>query len=425
MSEPNKIEIEDVLSSIRRLVSQEPTPAAPPPLQAVQPVQADDPAADDDACDTDDLLLLTPSDRVEADTADEAQPLPETEDDMTAGDLPDMAISDEDLSADTPALDDDLSQDILSPAPLVTDGETEDDALNTTEMVHEQEDIATASADILDENTLDAEWSDLHAAEPTDATDKDDTSAHSISELSADLPDSDFEPDEGDPFDIAQDTAAPTFADHEAVDDIAALAQDCPVGLSEDAAVPSPDPMALSADPEVQDVDLAAEDHDEGLGIEDTDLAEPAEGAADPEPATIEADDALTAQEDPDLHDQAWVTEHSTDTEADWSEAEAEENAPPRRLHLSDASPAAPHKGRSTTYEEMRDDDAWEDAAEAILGANATHDGEQIFNEDALRELIAQVVREELQGVLGEKITRNVRKLVRREIHRALLAHEL
>ena len=39
--------------------------------------------------------------------------------------------------------------------------------------------------------------------------------------------------------------------------------------------------------------------------------------------------------------------------------------------------------------------------------------------------LVADIVREELQGALGERITRNVRKLVRREIHRALTAQEL
>ncbi|UMA63481.1 hypothetical protein LVO79_10475 [Roseivivax marinus] len=42
-----------------------------------------------------------------------------------------------------------------------------------------------------------------------------------------------------------------------------------------------------------------------------------------------------------------------------------------------------------------------------------------------LRALVADIVREELQGVLGERITRNVRKLVRREIQRALIGHEI
>ena len=50
---------------------------------------------------------------------------------------------------------------------------------------------------------------------------------------------------------------------------------------------------------------------------------------------------------------------------------------------------------------------------------------EQLIDEDALRDLVSDIVRAELQGALGERITRNVRKLVRREIHRALAAQEL
>ncbi|CUH44220.1 hypothetical protein [Ruegeria atlantica] len=47
------------------------------------------------------------------------------------------------------------------------------------------------------------------------------------------------------------------------------------------------------------------------------------------------------------------------------------------------------------------------------------------ISEDALRKMIAEVVREELQGVLGERITRNVRKMVRREIYKALAEQDL
>lgn len=45
-------------------------------------------------------------------------------------------------------------------------------------------------------------------------------------------------------------------------------------------------------------------------------------------------------------------------------------------------------------------------------------------SEDLLRDLVAEVLRDELAGALGERITRNVRKLVRREIHRILDSHE-
>ncbi|WP_323785535.1 hypothetical protein [Thalassovita sp.] len=57
--------------------------------------------------------------------------------------------------------------------------------------------------------------------------------------------------------------------------------------------------------------------------------------------------------------------------------------------------------------------------------AAVSADEDAILDEDALRELVADIVRQELQGALGERITRNVRKLVRREIHRALTSHEL
>jgi len=49
---------------------------------------------------------------------------------------------------------------------------------------------------------------------------------------------------------------------------------------------------------------------------------------------------------------------------------------------------------------------------------------ESVLDEEGLRELVSQLVREELKGSLGERITRNVRKLVRREIHRALAARD-
>lgn len=42
------------------------------------------------------------------------------------------------------------------------------------------------------------------------------------------------------------------------------------------------------------------------------------------------------------------------------------------------------------------------------------------FDEETLREIVRDIIREELAGTLGERITRNVRKLVRVEINRAL-----
>ncbi|KIN73256.1 hypothetical protein [Sulfitobacter guttiformis] len=63
-----------------------------------------------------------------------------------------------------------------------------------------------------------------------------------------------------------------------------------------------------------------------------------------------------------------------------------------------------------------------QDDAAATAGLSAE---DQLMDEEALRDLVSEIVRAELQGALGERITRNVRKLVRREIHRALTAQEL
>jgi hypothetical protein len=76
---------------------------------------------------------------------------------------------------------------------------------------------------------------------------------------------------------------------------------------------------------------------------------------------------------------------------------------------------AAPAKVADTT--DSDDAQKIEDTIVADLTAG--------MDEAALRALVVAMVHEELGGELGEKITRNVRKLVRREIHRVLTSREL
>ena len=71
-------------------------------------------------------------------------------------------------------------------------------------------------------------------------------------------------------------------------------------------------------------------------------------------------------------------------------------------------------------------------AGPGVLELTAAHmltDGEgnplTVLDEEALQQIIRQLIREELKGVLGERITQSVRKLVRAEINRALAAHAL
>ncbi|OIP84722.1 MAG: hypothetical protein AUK37_05265 [Rhodobacterales bacterium CG2_30_65_12] len=61
--------------------------------------------------------------------------------------------------------------------------------------------------------------------------------------------------------------------------------------------------------------------------------------------------------------------------------------------------------------------DDWEEVGSAEIDDG---DGEALLDEDALREMVARMVREELQGTVGERITQNVRRMIRREIARAL-----
>ena len=67
-------------------------------------------------------------------------------------------------------------------------------------------------------------------------------------------------------------------------------------------------------------------------------------------------------------------------------------------------------------------DTASHDTSEAGIDFGAE---DQVLDEAALRDIVSEIVHAELQGALGERITRNVRRLVRREIHRALTAREL
>jgi hypothetical protein len=98
------------------------------------------------------------------------------------------------------------------------------------------------------------------------------------------------------------------------------------------------------------------------------------------------------------------------------------------------------------------EDTAWANQAEAEviaalsaqsadLGAGLAADGAKRPNEkpaeaaqmsqvlqldgEVLRDVVRELIKEELQGGIGERITRNVRKLVRSEIARALALHDL
>lgn len=77
-------------------------------------------------------------------------------------------------------------------------------------------------------------------------------------------------------------------------------------------------------------------------------------------------------------------------------------------------APAAAEDAILEAEEDLSDDDDDDDLENFVTEDDA------MLDEEALREMVSELVRQELQGTLGARITRNVRKLVRREIHRIM-----
>lgn len=118
--------------------------------------------------------------------------------------------------------------------------------------------------------------------------------------------------------------------------------------------------------------------------------------------------DAMGAPlDDDDEHEDEHNEDHGKDSA---SEAAAKHAAPPDVA----PEPQPEIKSERPSQRDMADEDTFAFASD-----------DQLIDEEALRDLVSDIVRAELQGALGERITRNVRKLVRREIHRALTAQEL
>lgn len=109
----------------------------------------------------------------------------------------------------------------------------------------------------------------------------------------------------------------------------------------------------------------------------------------------------------------AEVAEAEATDDAEWADIEAE---------LPDVEPA---EVTTPLAPEMPADDVGVDEDDIDWAADAEPSDEAVLDEEALRRIVSEIVREELQGALGERITRNVRKLVRREIYRAMAAESM
>jgi len=298
MSDPvTNVEIEDVLSSIRRLVSADDRPAK-------EAVEADEAS---------DKLVLTPALRVDNDTSPESE---------------------------------DTAEERAQDAPEAASDETDEATADVWE------DISGAEGDAPSQNETDET-----------RTDEDTTKT----EARDDTPDEAVDAPEDDP--VEPPAAAAGLTAHIA---------------------------------EIEEAVAAREDDWEPDGAGDANAAEPT--------AAVPWQDHLTEETDSSDDDDPLVAPETEgldpyvpdDDPADEAAFYAEEI-------VEDAPDAAAKPGNAF----LGEDDLLDDTAETIL------------DEDTLRDLVAEIVRQELQGSLGERITRNVRKLVRREIQRALAAQEL
>ncbi len=143
-------------------------------------------------------------------------------------------------------------------------------------------------------------------------------------------------------------------------------------------------------------------------------LASAVEGrAAQVSPATAEADASLLEAESDLIADEApempvAETANNIAEEAAQDEA-ANEMAEPADSPVDLADGVAEDSAVEMTGEPQADID--EDA--------------EYIEADELREIVSELLRDQLQGDLGERITRNVRKLVRQEIQRALAVRQI
>lgn len=388
MTDPvTNVEIEDVLSSIRRLVSDD--------ARVMKPVQ--NPVKQPEK------LVLTPALRVSDD------------------DLAPVSHEDRDVTNDAPQSDADTaeSQDDDAPilltdlAPLVEEAAPEGVALDD---VTEEQDVGPES----DEAHLDVEPDE--PAEPEIDEDADEAVASAVDELKAGLEDE-------------AETAVEDLIDDGALLQI--VEQEVDEALAE---------MVAPDDVEAEDLDTVeeasqADSYTQAAQIENLHeaLNDVLSGEAEDVVGQEEEVEPPVSATDDSLEDKIAALEalvgrdHAQDWESDDPASDAEAPIFQRSsgvLYWQDAAGA----GQGIAQDDVHDDDQAArveveqmpggEAADRSSAEPAANAGNLTIDETVLRSMVSEIVRQELQGALGERITRNVRKLVRREINRVLMSQD-
>lgn len=418
-------EVEDVLSSIRRLVSEDKRPlaglrAAPVVAQSgaadPEPPKVADPAVVMPAADR---LVLTPALRV-AETGDAADA------DMDAQDDPlDLGL----VARETWTPDQDEEAEVQDAAtveeakaykgpmmlfPAAQDSVAQDDR-----------GPAMDALDALVQDALEAE------PQPVETVQPDEAAAQKLLDDTA-LEDGDYS-DEG-YWDDDVDNAEPDYEQTGALNEDAFTAV-TPIDAAPDDA--APDEVSDKEDSALSDADWDVEDDVPEIGtLEDAAPEAASVVTRDEETADEPVQKPATAASIPLTLKIAALETAVSKIAADWEPDGDVRDA----LAASDVAAmaweddveldarGAPFAAQTPDVEEAVD---IEEPVVAPVQAAAAPSGsafgteDQLMDEEALRDLVGEIVRAELQGALGERITRNVRKLVRREIHRALTAQEM
>ncbi len=434
MSEPvSNVEIEDVLSSIRRLVSEENRP----PLRRTPKDEPRKPTR----------LVLTPSllvaDSVADGSEDEAVSEPVTDSPEIAREAAQVADPVPDEPETTHEVSEEDAEEMVAAA---VDTEIDEAAPNATTEISQdeaQEHIEEAA------QTAEADGpADLSGFKQTGGDDPD-TNLHADDTPWIDPDATLFEAAESaetpsdDNMDLSDENLAETAQeavaeDHEQTDDL-------PDEAPTDEASAQPDWWRTQTPDEDAQPLEAQDDVGEMAPSEPTGSEESLAQADETDPLPTDHDRLNTAT----LSDKIAALEAKIGQTQDQWEPDGETDddyagTPVETIEWQDHDASAEPEVEAETDADVTPPDAeadeLQDAAEA---ANATaaaaqadpnhdddlldilSDDDTILDEESLRELVAEIVRQELQGALGERITRNVRKLVRREIHRALTAQEL
>jgi len=395
-SDPDAVEIVDAIPETAQLLVLDAPVALSEPIADPEPDSQPDPELD--AVET-----------VEAD------PEPDTPD--VASMAPDAIEDTADAPEDTapPWADPDAT--LFEASESRTDAEPAQDA-HASDETDEADDATGAEHRWDDPEDLAAAW-DEPAQDAPESTDTNETPATAAPEPEETAQIEPAEPDADDSFVFAHAVARAESLQPDPVADTAEHVDDAPEHDAETAT----DTAFETSD------DLAEPQDQDAPDVEDAQDAAPApeEEAHDaPEAASDDAETASEAEADPVLSLgekiaalETAIGETQDQWEPDGAGGDAYAGTPVQTLEWEDhAVEDAPGFNAAGASAVPRPDDAPDDLD--VLAADET-----ILDEESLRELVSDIVREELQGALGERITRNVRKLVRREIHRALTAQEL